>query len=169
MKRLIGLIIILVILVLGSAVLLYYLLPDMTSRLLTEKLNVTTRVKSLSINKNEAVIHGLSVKNPKGSSITNALTVNSIVIRAPLSHYVGNPIIIDEIVLSNVYVSIELSRNDKIPCNWDFITKHMHEEKPHWYSDPEKRTDQKNGTDKPCDRDQTIRKKTTNTLPCSDR
>lgn len=134
MKRLVGLIVILVILVFGSGFLLYYLLPDMAARILTEKLNVPTRVKSISIGKEETVIHGFVMKNPKGSTIQNALAVNSIVIRSPISHYFGNPIVLDELLLSNVFISIELSRNNKIPCNWDFITQNMHGEKPHWYS-----------------------------------
>ncbi|MCH9631080.1 MAG: hypothetical protein S4CHLAM37_10930 [Chlamydiia bacterium] len=134
MRRLIGLLIILVILIMGSCVLLYFLFPDMTSRILTEKLNVKTSIEHISLRKEEAIIRGLTIKNPDGSSIKKALTVKEIDIKAPFSHYFGNPIIIDEITLDKVYVSIELSKNNKIPCNWNFIIKNMHDEKPRWYS-----------------------------------
>ncbi|PCI92076.1 hypothetical protein COB11_07935 [Candidatus Aerophobetes bacterium] len=134
MRRLIGLLIILVILIIGSCFVLYYLFSDMASRILTEKLNVKASIEHITLRKEEALVRGLTIKNPSGSALKKALTVKEIDIKAPFSHYFGNPIIIDEIVFDKVYVSIELSKNNKIPCNWDYIVKHMHSEKPRWYS-----------------------------------
>lgn len=134
MRRLITTGIVLFILLLGSFFLGYFLLPNVVSRFMTEKLNVPSKVENISLGKKRITLSGFNIQNPKGSTIKNALSVATINLKSSFTHYLGNPIILDEIHLKDVHVGIELSKNNKIPCNWEYIVNHIHSEKPHWYS-----------------------------------
>lgn len=134
MRRFVGLLVLLVVLIISSCILLYHLFPNMVSRILTENLNVPTNIEKISVRKDFTTLEGLIIKNPVGSSIKKALTIKEIQIKIPFSHYFSNPIIIEKISLEKVYISIELSKKNTTPCNWNYIIKHIHSEKPEWYS-----------------------------------
>lgn len=125
----------LLILLLGGAFyMVYFQASFFISRILSEKLDVKAKVEKVQLKKSEIILNGIKIKNPKGSEIRNAFKANQVSIKASYLNLVTNPILIDQILMEDVYVSLILSRDNSSACNWNKLLSKMSNDKPSWYS-----------------------------------
>ena len=131
---------ILLIVILGAGVdFIYHRLPSMVSEHLTEKAEVPVHLKRVRVSPGAIYIHDFSVNNPKTDIFKHALTVKTMTLQTPYINYLfKDPIIIDHLSLQDVYVSLEISKDNTMACNWSIITKNMNNNSAHWYSNERK-------------------------------
>lgn len=121
MKKLIGFLIVLFVLVIGTAVFVYTNGARVLSSILSTALNTQVTVGSISFDGNTILIRDIKVKNPPGSDAEYAFTVDAVDLEASLATYLRRTINIHKVLIGNVYMSIECYDALCSKTNWDSI------------------------------------------------
>jgi len=74
------------------------------------------------------------IANPKKAQLPTALQIEKIEVSAPHFNYLKDPIMIDEIELSTIYVNIQLYDKTKTNGNWQTLMNNMESDKSHLLS-----------------------------------
>ncbi|MBS0647712.1 MAG: AsmA family protein [Verrucomicrobia bacterium] len=96
-------------------------LPDMIASRLSKTLQVNVQIGDIDLSMNRIKIENLEISNPKGYKLQYAFTTQEIDIHAPLTGYLKQDIVIDEIDLNNVYLGLEFASPKGTTGNWTTI------------------------------------------------
>lgn len=106
-------------------------LPDMLANDLSNSLGVPVSIKSMHFGPRKIEVNNLSIGNPKGYSLPKAFSAEEIELRAPVTTYFTNNIVVDEIEVDDIYLGIEFDSTTSTNGNWRVIFKHFNEN-PDW-------------------------------------
>jgi hypothetical protein len=92
---------------------------NIAANFLSRNLHVPVTIRSLEISRTETDITRLWIGNPPRSKTSTAFSAETIAIISTYKEIMGDPLIIEEIDISNVYVGLEYYRGKE--TNWDYI------------------------------------------------
>jgi len=119
MKRiLIGLLTLLLLAVVAASV-LWLNRASLFAEYLSRHLHVPVTLQSLTLSKTEADLTQLWIGNPKRSQTSTAFSAEQIAILSTVDQVLANPLVIDEIDISNIFVGIEYYPDGH--TNWGMI------------------------------------------------
>ncbi|HSX26583.1 MAG TPA: hypothetical protein VLE89_06220 [Chlamydiales bacterium] len=118
MKKFFLALLLLILLVVAAGVLSWTNRTSFAAHFLSKSMKVPVTLHSLDIRKNQAHIDSLSIGNPPHSKTPTSFTTQTMMIQATLKEIVGNPLIIEEIDMSNIQVNIEYYNEDGTDNNW---------------------------------------------------
>ncbi len=108
----------------GALIILFIMwsrVPDILAGNLSKKLKVVVEIGDIDLSPRSIDIEKLEIGNPRGYSLPRAFAVDRIAINAPLTRYLHNDIVIDEIDLDNVYLGLEFDSPRGAQGNWTTI------------------------------------------------
>lgn len=100
---------------------------NIAAHFLSRQLHVPVTIRALNISKKEADISRLWIGNPPHSKTSTSFSAETISIYSNLDQVLGDPLIIDEIDISNIYVGVEYYEGDE--TNWTYILENSNETK----------------------------------------
>ncbi|HPE85224.1 MAG: hypothetical protein KDK44_00520 [Chlamydiia bacterium] len=95
--------------------------PGMVSRELTKKMGVPVTVGSIGLSPWSLTVSNLVIANPAGSMMKRALVVKTIDVKAPITRYFQDKIVIDEVDLNNIVLGLEFNKPLSRDGNWTTI------------------------------------------------
>ena len=95
--------------------------PDMIANNLAKKLGVSVSIDSIGLGLKEIDVKEMEIGNPKGYSMPKAFSAKEILIKAPLTRYFDNRVIIDEIDVNDIYLGLEFDTTSSADGNWKTI------------------------------------------------
>ena len=113
-----------VIVVLGLVILLFVAktqLPDVVASNLARKLQVPVQIGDIDLSFRSIEISKLEIENPKAYQLPIAFGADIIMVKAPLTEYMHQHIVIDEITINNVYLGLEFESATSTDGNWTAI------------------------------------------------
>jgi uncharacterized protein involved in outer membrane biogenesis len=117
----------LVVIALLVLIILFFLgwsrIPDILSGKISKSLKVLVEIGDMSLSPSSIGIDKLEIGNPPHYYLPRAFEAGHIVIDAPLTRYLSDHIEIDEIEVSNVYLSLEFDSPQGTEGNWTTIMK----------------------------------------------
>lgn len=125
MRRLIKTFLLLLLLVTVIGTFFYFESAPLLGKILSRKLGVPVGIESINFSKQQLTINQLRISNPPGAQLPDFLKVEKIHVIAPYIHYVKNPIEVNKIHFSDVYVDIEFYEKERAQGNWQEIIKGM--------------------------------------------
>lgn len=115
----------LVVLVLIGALILLFIgwsrVPDIVANSLSKKLKVVVEIGDIDLSLRSIDVEKLEIGNPRGYSLPRAFAADRIAINAPLTRYMHNDIVIDEIDVDNIYLGLEFDSATSANGNWTTI------------------------------------------------
>ena len=115
--------------ILAFLVFLWLVKSPFLSSYLTAKLRVPVSIQHISVWPSSASLYNFRIKNPDGFKAEYALTAESTEIDYQLSQLFGNPLVIDQILIDNIFLGIECSDGSCSENNWTAIGERMPKEK----------------------------------------
>ena len=113
------------------AILMCYIFTStILGSILTSSFGAKTTVNNTIISTNFVKIYTLKIRNPTGTKHRNALKIKTISIYAPLTNYLKENLIINEIILNDLMLDVEILPGNKNLSNWDQIISHIQNSKP---------------------------------------
>ena len=116
---------------LGAALLILVLLAaslylwgekaSFVAHFLSRQLNVPVAIHQLEIGSRRAAIDRLWLGNPPGSRTSTSFSSETMTIDSTLDQILGNPLIIDEIDIADIFVGIEFYDASGTDSNWSRI------------------------------------------------
>lgn len=92
---------------------------SLLARALSRQMHVKVALQSLDIDKQSASMERLWVGTPTGSRTSTSFSAETIDVNANMMKVLEDPLIIDQIVISNILVGIEYYSNKE--TNWNYI------------------------------------------------
>lgn len=111
-------------------IILFFTRSIVTSAVLSSKLGIPVKVQQINVIPGRISVWDAKLKNSKGYSQPYALRIRSTLINAPLKNYMNKLIEIDSIEVSNILLTLELTKRNTSDNNWADIMKEIHEEEP---------------------------------------
>lgn len=156
MKALIGVIFFIIAGVSIASFIFWSRAPDIIGKNLTEKLGVKVDIEDMSLGWSEIDVENFEINNiPKGL-LSQAFTAKKITIAAPLSSYTKDKIIIEKVVLDNVYIGLEFDSPTSTKGNWTQIMGNL--EKSTGSAQPSKKKSKKKQPPPPTSSDTSVKK-----------
>jgi hypothetical protein len=134
MRKLFGILISLLLLLVGMGVFTYFNAPHLLSSIIEEEVGFPTKIQAVDFEKNQITIRSLEIANPKKARLPTALKILSTEIKAPYKQYIKNPMIIDEIHLSDIYMNIQVYNKDQTEGNWQTIIGNVQKDRKSFIS-----------------------------------
>jgi len=125
-SRLIALVIIAIIVLSG---IFYSRLPTLLSNRLSQALQVFVSVKDVTLRPMKISIEDLVIGNVPHSILPKAFSADSIDIKAPLTTYANDPIVIDTIAIDSIYLGLEFDSASSTTGNWSSLFTPLSEKK----------------------------------------
>ncbi len=101
-------------------------MSDMVAASLSKAFGVKVSVGEINLEAQKTTISKLAIANPpRYKRLSNALTAETMVINAPWTAFMGKDIVIDEIILDNVYIGFEFNSIKGTDGNWTSIFNNM--------------------------------------------
>ncbi len=107
------------------AFILYSRLPGMVSNDLTTRFKVPVSIEDISIGFSSIEIDDLVVANVPDGKLPKALSVDQIRAEAPITTYLGDDIVIEEISLDDIYLGLEFESPSSAKGNWTELMKNL--------------------------------------------
>ena len=121
LKSLLGLIIICII---GGGIFLFLLwsrVPDMAASYLSKRLKVGVEIGDMTLSMKEIGVDRFDIHNPVGYHLPRAFSAQHISIEAPLTSYLNDDIVIEEIDVNDIYIGLEFDSPKSTSGNWSTI------------------------------------------------
>jgi hypothetical protein len=99
--------------------------PHRVSSFLTQQAKVKIVIKDIDLSFHTLTVKNLSVGNTAGSILPSALRVNQTTISAPLRSYFKDIIVIEELVLDDIYLGLEFDSAKGASGNWTEIMRNL--------------------------------------------
>jgi hypothetical protein len=96
-------------------------LPYWVSSDLSRKMGVDVSISYINLGPRKIGIFNINIDNPSGYTLKQALDVKKLVSRAPITAYLKDNVVIDQIVLSNAYLGLEIKSPLDKTSNWTQI------------------------------------------------
>ena len=134
MKRLLCIFVAVLLVIASMAYIAYANASLILAELIGHKTHTTVTIEDIHFHSGGFMIEKLRIGNPKEARLPTAMKVETIDIEAPYRQYFWNPIIIDKIQMSDVYVNIQLYTKDQTKGNWQTILANMEEDHKSFFS-----------------------------------
>ena len=121
MKRIINIFLPIILIICGIGYFIYGNRASILGKMISHQTGFPITMKKIFFHKKSFVIQGLEIANPQKMECPVALKVQTIQIDAPYHRYLDNPIMIDRIHMSNIYVTIDTHHNNQPISNWDIL------------------------------------------------
>ncbi len=125
MKRLFQGLIVLGVLACIAIFVLHSRLPGMVSSDLTKRFKVPSSVEDISIGFSSIEIDELEIANVPGGKLPKALSVGQIKSKAPITNYLKEKIVIEEISLEEIYLGLEFNSSSGTKGNWTELMNNL--------------------------------------------
>ncbi|NGX44987.1 MAG: hypothetical protein K940chlam2_00127 [Chlamydiae bacterium] len=102
--------------------------PDMLANNFSKKLGVSVSIDSLGIGLKHINVDEMEIGNPRGYSMPKAFSSKEIEVKAPLTRYLDDKIIIDEINVNDIYLGLEFDSTSGSDGNWKIILSNYNRE-----------------------------------------
>jgi len=116
---------IIILIALVAAVILFFLawsrVPDMLANNLSKKLGVSVSIDAMHLRPSTIEVDKLSIGNPRGYSLPKAFSAEEIDLKAPVTRYLSNDIVVEEVVVNDIYLGIEFDSTSGTTGNWSTI------------------------------------------------
>ena len=108
-------------------ILAWAMIPTIASHKLSKAAKVSVSIGDFHLTKSEISIDNIQVKNPSGyNKIPKALSVKTFsIVNTPISNYLDDDIIIDEINLDDIYLGLEFDSPKSTKGNWGTIMNNI--------------------------------------------
>ncbi len=105
----------------------WVILPGQFSTIMSKKTRVNISIRAIPLSLNPISINGLEIGNPKEyRELPAAFTAEKIRISAPITTYLEERIVIDEIALDDVYLGLQFESVNRIgQGNWPQIVDNL--------------------------------------------
>jgi hypothetical protein len=110
--------------IIGGAIFLFLLwsrMPDIIASKLSKRLKVAVEIGDMKLSHNSIGVDRFVIHNPVGFKLPKAFSAQTIVIQAPLANYLKDAIVIDQILVNNVYIGLEFDTIKSTQGNWSTI------------------------------------------------
>ncbi len=95
--------------------------PDMLAGNLSKKFGVPVSIDAMHFRMSEIEVDNIEIGNPKGYTLPKAFSAEEIEISAPLTHFLKEDIVIDEVEVENIYLGLEFDSKTSTKGNWTRI------------------------------------------------
>jgi hypothetical protein len=95
--------------------------PDMLANTMSKKLQVAVEIEDIGLSLNSLKIDNFEIGNPKGSILSKAFSSELIEIDAPLTRYLDQNIVIEQVLIDKVYLGLEFENSRSTKGNWTTI------------------------------------------------
>jgi len=119
----------LVVLILVGIFVIYGYLPDLLASKIQKSAQVKTSVGKVELSMNEIEINDLVMQNVPNSILPKALDVQEIAIKGPLSDFFKKKVQLEEILIDNLYLSLEFNSKSDNRGNWTTIINNLNQTK----------------------------------------
>ena len=99
--------------------------PGMVSRELSEKTGVPCSVSTIGITPWSITASGLVIGNPPRSRLSKALAISSTTVKASISRYFQDRVVIDYVGLNNIFLNLEFDKPFSKKGNWTRIMRNL--------------------------------------------
>ena len=100
-------------------------LPRWLSSHLSEKMGVAVSIQTMTLAPSSLGVYELVINSPKGCILPRAFTAKEIKVDAPLTRYLRQDVVIDKVVLQDVYMGLELTSTTNSQGNWSVIMDNL--------------------------------------------
>jgi hypothetical protein len=110
--------------ILGAGIFLFFAssrLPNRIASYLSQTLKVGVEIGDIHFSLNKIKVDNFVVGNPPGYKLKKAFSIEDTEILAPVSRYLHDAIVIDEIDMNNVYIGLEFQSIKSTEGNWTTI------------------------------------------------
>ena len=125
MKKLWGILIAVIIVIFAFGFFGWNYVPGMIAKRFSKVAKVKVTIGHLSLLPKKIGVYDFVISNPEGSLIPKALKVKKTIAKAPLGNYFKDDVVIDEIILSNVYLGLEFEKAFDTKSNWTTIMNNI--------------------------------------------
>lgn len=101
--------------------------PDMLANNLSKKLGVPVSIHSMSFRPSKIGVYKLTIGNPQGYSLPKAFSSEELFVEAPVTEYFKNHVVVDEVVVNDIYLGLEFDSTSSADGNWTKIFNHYEE------------------------------------------
>lgn len=130
MKKVFSIIgIVIAILLILAAIYLWVIKPQIFSSYLSKKLGVQVSMLAVKLRPSYLVITNFKIANPRGSWHPTAFSAKTVEADYQFKNVKGNPVIIDQITMNDVYLEVELYNADRSVNNWSKIADKISRDK----------------------------------------
>jgi len=113
-----------------AAFLLYARLPSIISGKVSDALQTAVSLKKVDLSPSDINLEELVVSNVPGSVLPDAFSAKTISLNAPLTNYIKDDIVIEEIDLDGVYLALEFESPTNTTSNWNVLMKPLSSDPP---------------------------------------
>jgi hypothetical protein len=106
-----------------AAFVLYARLPAMISDKVSKALETPVSLQKVALGLSNITLKNLVVSNVPKSVLPNAFSAGTISFNAPLTNYVKDDIVIEEIDMDDVYLALEFESPTNTKSNWNTLMK----------------------------------------------
>ena len=121
MKKLWSILICVIIILFAAIFFSWNYLPYWISHNLSKKIGVAVSIGHMNLSPTRARILQLSIDNPEGCILDKALTVKKIQANSPITSFLHDNVVIDEVVFSDLYLGLEFESALNTQGNWTMI------------------------------------------------
>ena len=124
-SRLSGIMIAIIVLMLIVVFLGWSRIPDMIAGTLSKKTKVPVDIEDVILSFSSIEIEKFEMGNPPGSTLQKSFFAGSTKIKAPLRRYLDERIVIEEVILKDVYLGLEFPSPTNHKGNWQTIMNNL--------------------------------------------
>ena len=99
---------------------------NLLSESLSSKLKVPVKVEGISLSWNRITIKGLEIDNIKDSILPKAFSAKTIIIKAPLFHYMKKHVEIQQVIVDDIYIGLEFDNIESEKGNWTRLIENFY-------------------------------------------
>lgn len=129
-KSLIGLCVIFILALCIALLIGWAGVPDLIATNLSKKLKVAVDVREVDLSWKSLKIEKLNIANPEKSSLARAFSAEIIEVKTPIENYLHREIIIDEVVIDEIYLGLEFDSPTSKRGNWTILMNNFSETTP---------------------------------------
>lgn len=111
----------LIIAILAASLIVWSNKASLAAHFLSRQLHVPVTLRTLDIGKTRANLNHLWIGTPPQSKISTSFSAEQTEIHSTLEQVLGNPLLIDAIVMSNIFVGLEYYDAQGKKTNWTYI------------------------------------------------
>ena len=95
--------------------------PDILANDISKKMRVPVKIDSIDLGIKSIRVQDFEIGNPPGTVLSKAFSAQTIGVFAPLTRYLDQQIVIDEMTIDNIYLDLEFNSVSSTDGNWTKI------------------------------------------------
>jgi uncharacterized protein involved in outer membrane biogenesis len=101
--------------------------PDLIADELSKKMKVDVHIQHIGGDINTIYVDGIVIDNPDGAFLPQAFSCDKVTFNAALPNYLEEDVVIEEIILDNIYFDLEFDKPRGKKGNWATIMNNAHD------------------------------------------